>query len=233
MRHLAIETSTSVIDMALMEEDRLLCSVCVPRPGGASEILVHGLDSLLALSGTKKDDIGLISSSEGPGTYTSLRVGHLFCRGLSFGLGIGHRTVSPFLILAEQARPLLTPEVEYLVVLLDARRNEVNAALFSLKDQEGSCWKAEPGGEGPFSGKAVDPARVLDALPAGSGLITGPGTGPVSEILFGEPVRMTRIRILSDLPRSETMGRLAWERERSGTAPSAGPLFYGRDSVIF
>jgi tRNA threonylcarbamoyladenosine biosynthesis protein TsaB len=231
--HLAVETSTSVIDMALLEEDRLLCSVGVHKPGGASEILIHGLESLLTLSGLKAGDIGLVSSSEGPGTYTSLRVGHLFCQGFSFSLGVPHRTVSPFSILAEQVHETMIRETDFLVVVLDARRGEVNARVL-LPRAGGRPGDPFADQDGIFSGRAVDPALVLGHLPPGSGLVTGPGGSHLQKILPSDSGQSSRIRVYSDLPRAETMGRIAWRREMSGpgTSGPSGSLIYGRDSVI-
>ena len=233
MIHLAVETSTSVIDMALLEEDRLLCFVGVHKPGGASEILIHGLESLMTLSGLKADDIGLVSSSEGPGTYTSLRVGHLFCQGFSFSLGIPHRTISPFWILADQVHEALIRETDFLVVVLDARRGEVNARVLFSRDG-GRSMEPLADQDGIFSGRAVDPALVLDHLPPGSGVITGPGVAHLQRILPADSGQFSRIRFYSDLPRAETMGRIAWNREMSGPgiSGSSGLLIYGRDSVI-
>jgi tRNA threonylcarbamoyl adenosine modification protein YeaZ len=233
--HLAVETSTSVIDMSLLKEDRPLSSLCVQRPGGASEILVHGLECLLRLSGVKMQEIGRVSSSEGPGTYTSLRVGHLFCQGLAFGLGISHRTVSPFLILAEQVRPILTGDLECIIVLLDARRGEVNACILDSREGNLRIRRSESDPEGLFSGRAVDPRKILDHFPSGSsGVIVGPGVIHIEKHLSGDPEKFSRFRVQSDLPRAETMGRISWARESSGQGAPGGslPLVYGRDSVI-
>jgi tRNA A37 threonylcarbamoyladenosine modification protein TsaB len=47
MIHLSIETSTEWVDLALLKEESTLSRFTVFRPGGASEILVRALDTLL------------------------------------------------------------------------------------------------------------------------------------------------------------------------------------------
>lgn len=230
MIHLAVETSTEMTDMALLAENKVLVRLSVFRPGGASEILVQGLETLLGMAGEKKESISLVSSSAGPGTYTSIRVGHLFCKGLAYATGIPHLVVSPFLVLAEQAFAHAGSGEEFLVVLLDARRREVNACLFNpLRPSVPVSGAGEA-----FSGRAVSPGRVLDALPSGKGRIVGPGVVHLEEgILKKEGGRETPL-LIYDLPGAETMGRLAFRkwRARPEEGGSESSLLYGRDSVI-
>ncbi len=230
MIHLAVETSTEVVDIALLEEDRVLSSLSVFRPGGASEILVRGLETLLGMAGKKKESIALLSSSAGPGTYTSIRVGHLFCKGLAFALGIPHLTISPFLVLFEQAFAVAGKEEDFLVVVLDARRGEVNACLFEA---------ANPGlpvcGSGdPFSGSAVSPGKILESLPHGKGRLVGPGVVHLGKELAGQRTDQAGPLLVHDFPRAGTMGRLAFRslKERPDGSSYDTRLLYGRDSVI-
>ncbi|EQD24505.1 MAG: tRNA (adenosine(37)-N6)-threonylcarbamoyltransferase complex dimerization subunit type 1 TsaB [Nitrospirae bacterium] len=226
MIHLAVETSTEVVDMSLLSEDKVLVRLSVFRPGGASEILVQGLETLLAMAGEKKESIALVSSSAGPGTYTSIRVGHLFCKGLAFATGCPHLVVSPFLVLAEQAWASGGRGEEFLVVLLDARRREVNACLF-----DPSKPAAPVSGTGEtFSGRAVPPERVLENLPPGKGRIVGPGVVHLEKMDLGREHPL----LIHDLPGAGTMGRLAirsWRAREEGDVPGS-TLLYGRDSVI-
>jgi len=228
--HLAVETSTEMTDMALLSENKLLVRLSIFRPGGASEILVPGLETLLGMAGEKKESIVLVSSSAGPGTYTSIRVGHLFCKGLAYATRIPHLVVSPFLVVAEQALAHAGRGEDYLVVLLDARRGEVNACLF---DPSRPLFPVPGAGE-VFSGRAVAPGRVLGALPSGKGRIVGPGVVHLGDGSLQKDGGREPPLLVHDLPRAETMGRLAirqW-RVRPQEGGSGSSLLYGRDSVI-
>ena len=234
MIHLAIETSTAEIDMALMDGGGLLASVAVPRPGGASEVLIHGLDALVALTGIRTQEIAMISSSEGPGTYTALRVGHLFAEGLSLSLGVPHRKVSPFRILLDQADLALEEGPAFLVAVLDARRGEVNACLFAKLPGAGPYAHVQCAPDSPFSGRATDPEKLLAALPPGPGMVTGPGVPALSLPGSRPDTFLPRVRFVVDTPRARTMGARAF-RTACADSPEPGPehpLVYGRDSVV-
>ncbi len=230
MIHLAVETSTEVVEMALLDKDRILTSLSVFRPGGASEILVRGLETLLGMAGEKKESIALLSSSSGPGTYTSIRVGHLFCKGLAFALGIPHLTVSPFLVLSEQAFAVAGKDEDFLVVVLDARRGEVNACFF----EAGNPGAPVSGSGEQFSGRAVSPGKILESLPPGKGRLVGPGVVHLGKDLSGQRSDPASPLLVHDLPRAGTMGRLAfrnWKARPEGRSHDTR-LLYGRDSVI-
>ncbi len=230
MIHLAVETSTEVVDLALLEEDRILARLSVFRPGGASEVLVRGLETLLEMACEKKESIALLSSSAGPGTYTSIRVGHLFCKGLAMGMKIPHLTVSPFLVLAEQAFSVAGTEEDFLVVVLDARRVEVNACLF---DPDNPVVPVSGAGE-QFSGRAVSPRKILESIPPGKGRIVGPGVLHIEKELSGQGHGKKSPLLVHDFPQAGTMGRLAfrkWKSMPDGRVYESG-LLYGRDSVI-
>lgn len=234
MIHLAIETSTEWVDLALMRESSVLSRFSVFRPGGASEILSSALESLFICTNQKPEDLAFLSSSQGPGTYTSIRVGHLFSRGLSLALGIPHLTVSPFTMLAWQAAEFLPKAVGRLAIVLDAKRGEVNAALFSLSGNAGPLRiPAEEAGE-VFSGRAVSPERILELLSSaqsGDIAIAGPGVVALSpKGQSGAPAGLSSHLIFPSAP---MMGRLAFESRKEGLGEGASALLYGRESVCF
>ncbi|MHB8369337.1 MAG: tRNA (adenosine(37)-N6)-threonylcarbamoyltransferase complex dimerization subunit type 1 TsaB [Leptospirales bacterium] len=232
MIHLAIETSTEWVDLALMRESSVLSRLSIFRPGGASEILSSALETLFSCTGERPEDLAFLSSSRGPGTYTSIRVGHLFSRGLSFALGIPHLTVSPFEMLAWQAAEFWPKTVDRLAIVLDAKRREVNAALFSLSGSDGPIRiPAEEAGDA-FSGQAVAPERILESLSsAHSGRIgiAGPGVVHLSAKARSEgPAGFSSLLIF---PAAPTMGRLALESRLTGGEEASSALLYGRESV--
>jgi tRNA threonylcarbamoyl adenosine modification protein YeaZ len=230
MIHLSVETSTEWVDLALLRESTLLSRFSVFRPGGASEILVPALETVLVSAGISRDALAFLSSSRGPGTYTSIRVGHLFVRGMAFALNIPHLTVSPFDVLARQGASLLPAGLDHLVVLLDAKRGEVNAALYRLSGAVDPVRIPSSASGEIFSGRATSPRRVLEHLPPGSVGLVGPGI-----IHLGTPFPPGDTRIAPPLliyPSASVMGSMAFAARLSGEDRDLSPdLLYGRDSV--
>lgn len=229
MIHLSVETSTEWVDLALLNESSTLSRFTVFRPGRASEILVPALETLLGCADVARESLAFVSSSRGPGTYTSIRVGHLFSRGLAYALKAPHLTISPFEVLASQGIALLQGRVNHLVVLLDARRGEVNAALFGVSG-EGAPVRIPSSRSGEvFSGRAISPRSVLASLPSGNVGIVGPGVVHLGSL--PPPAGTSIAPPLLLHPSASVMGTLAFSEKVSGGGNGSSDLLYGRDSV--
>jgi len=94
-----------------------------PLPPNAAESLPVALTSLLADAGRTVLDLGRIAVVSGPGSFTGLRAGLAFARGLARGRGIPLVLVPTF-AAANEARP----EPKDAVFVLDAGRGDVHAA---------------------------------------------------------------------------------------------------------
>jgi tRNA threonylcarbamoyladenosine biosynthesis protein TsaB len=140
MIHLAIECSTGVLGLALLEDLRGLGKVSLSATGAASEILPQAVDLLLESAKKKSADIGMVSVSKGPGNYSSLRVAHSFGSGLAIGLSVPLVSVSPFDTLALQWRHL---DAEAIFFLVDARQSEVLGER-RVRDLKTGDWVSDP-----------------------------------------------------------------------------------------
>jgi tRNA threonylcarbamoyladenosine biosynthesis protein TsaB len=146
MRVLAIETSTTLASVALVEGGRLVLARSHARPKQSAERLLPMIAELLAEAGWQRSDIERLGVSVGPGSFTGLRVGIACAQGLSLGLGVPLVGVTSLRAMA-RAVPDTLPGVRCPV--LDARRGEVFV-----------------GGYGP--GKAAPELLAPLALPAPS-----------------------------------------------------------------
>jgi tRNA threonylcarbamoyladenosine biosynthesis protein TsaB len=95
-----------------------------PLSPNAAESLPLALGALLADAGHTVRDLGRIAVLSGPGSFTGLRAGLAFARGLARGRGIPLALVSTF-AAADKARP----DPADAVFVLDAGRGEVHAAV--------------------------------------------------------------------------------------------------------
>ncbi|MDV3308922.1 MAG: tRNA (adenosine(37)-N6)-threonylcarbamoyltransferase complex dimerization subunit type 1 TsaB, partial [Cyclobacteriaceae bacterium] len=85
---LCIETSTDVCSVALFADDRLVENREVHEPQAHAEKLAVFVDEVFRESGVAADRLSAVAVSEGPGSYTGLRIGVSTAKGLSYALGI-------------------------------------------------------------------------------------------------------------------------------------------------
>ena len=92
-----------------------------------SELLLPMAEAALRAAGIAMGDVDLFAVTVGPGSFTGVRIGVALVKGLAFGRGAVCCPVSTLEALAENVVPL--PGL--VCPVMDARRNEVYAALFS------------------------------------------------------------------------------------------------------
>jgi tRNA threonylcarbamoyladenosine biosynthesis protein TsaB len=95
-----------------------------PLSPNAAESLPIALEALLADAGQAVRDLGRIAVVSGPGSFTGLRAGLAFARGVARARGIPLVLVATF-AAADEARP----DPADAVFVLDAGRGDVHAAL--------------------------------------------------------------------------------------------------------
>jgi tRNA threonylcarbamoyladenosine biosynthesis protein TsaB len=95
-----------------------------PLPPNAAESLPIALRALLADAGQTVRDLGRVAVLSGPGSFTGLRAGIAFARGLARGRGIPLVLVPTFAAAHEAV-----PEPADALFVLDAGRGDVHAAL--------------------------------------------------------------------------------------------------------
>ncbi|HKO53493.1 MAG TPA: tRNA (adenosine(37)-N6)-threonylcarbamoyltransferase complex dimerization subunit type 1 TsaB [Polyangiaceae bacterium] len=130
MRILGIESSSRRGSVALLEGQNLVASIEHEQPNSHAERLLPLLEQLLAEAGWPKSSLDRLGVGVGPGSFTGLRAGIALVEGLSVGLdrplwGVGS--------LQAMARGALVDHTGPCCALLDARRNELFAAVY---DQE-------------------------------------------------------------------------------------------------
>ena len=123
---LGIDTATPWGSLALAEDDELIFEVSLKVAKGGGEYLISIMDRLFEKAGRRLEELNLIATGVGPGSYTGIRVGLATVAGLAEALGIPVFGISTLRIIAENAR-YTKKEV---AVALDARRGEVYAAFY-------------------------------------------------------------------------------------------------------
>jgi len=121
-----IETSTECCSVALAEGERIVAERVDETPKQQSALLAPYIAAVLEEAGWKAAGLDAVAVSEGPGSYTGLRVGVSTAKGICFGAGVPLIGVDTLQILACQG----AARTDMIIAMLDARRMEVYAAPF-------------------------------------------------------------------------------------------------------
>lgn len=123
-----IETSTECCSAALAEDGKVVASRKCDTPKLHASTLAPFCAEVLAEAGVNAAECSAVAVSEGPGSYTGLRVGVSTAKGLCFGAGIPLIGIDTLQILALSAEG----SFDRIVAMIDARRMEVYAAVFDV-----------------------------------------------------------------------------------------------------
>ncbi|NIQ38564.1 MAG: tRNA (adenosine(37)-N6)-threonylcarbamoyltransferase complex dimerization subunit type 1 TsaB [Proteobacteria bacterium] len=126
MKVLGINTATIFGSIGLVSTDRVLGEYSLNTPITHSERLMNCIDGLLADTRVHIEEVDGFSITLGPGSFTGLRIGVSTVKGLAFATG---RPVTGVSTLEALAFNLFGSQDE-ICPILDARKNEVYAALF-------------------------------------------------------------------------------------------------------
>ncbi|MFN4197543.1 MAG: tRNA (adenosine(37)-N6)-threonylcarbamoyltransferase complex dimerization subunit type 1 TsaB [Flavobacterium sp.] len=125
---LQIESSTKNCSVALSKEGETIAYKEIAESGYTHAENLHVfIDEVLSKSDITFDQLAAVAVSQGPGSYTGLRIGVSAAKGLCFALDIPLIAVDTLEILSKK----IVVEDGFVVPLLDARRMEVYAAIFS------------------------------------------------------------------------------------------------------
>lgn len=131
---LNIESSTTACSVALAQEGEVLESKQVNDGYSHSENLAVFVDEVLKSAGKETHELDAIAVSQGPGSYTGLRIGVSLAKGICYG------AEKPLLAIDTLGVMTLHPVVRdalkgydfaYLCPMLDARRMEVFTATYN------------------------------------------------------------------------------------------------------
>ncbi len=131
MRILAIETSTMLGGVAIMDETAgLIIETRLNVKTAHSERLMTEINHALKKAGLHIADIDVFGVAVGPGSFTGLRIGLSAVKGFSYATGKPIVSVPSL-----EAFAWNFPYSEHLVcTMFDARKNEVYAAVFRWRD---------------------------------------------------------------------------------------------------
>ncbi len=194
---LSIESGTHVCSIGLSQGGKTFASRDSVVGRDHAKLVALFADQLMRENDVQAKDLEAVAVSEGPGSYTGLRIGVSFAKGLCYGLSIPLIGVSSLQALAQNALVQIegADEKTILCPMIDARRMEVYTQLFDAELNPLS----EP------EAMVIDESSFADLRAEGKRLILfGDGAAKVHEVIGGE--------LIDVQPSAEAVGALAYDK---------------------
>jgi tRNA threonylcarbamoyladenosine biosynthesis protein TsaB len=145
---LNIETATKNCSVSVAKNGITIACKEIAEIGYSHAERLHVfIEDVLKESHITFNDLSAIGVSQGPGSYTGLRIGVSAAKGLCFALDIPLISIDTLLVLASVA----SVENGLIIPMIDARRMEVYSAIFDYKGREIRKTEAEIIDENSFS----------------------------------------------------------------------------------
>lgn len=126
MRILAFDSTAITASVAVAEDEKLIAEITLNNGNTHSQTLLPMAESLFTMLGITADDIDLFAVSEGPGSFTGVRIGAATVKGLAFGRDaqcIGVSTLEALAFNLRGYKGVICP-------VMNARRSQVYTAIF-------------------------------------------------------------------------------------------------------
>ena len=194
---LSIESGTEVCSIGLSREGKSFASCESVVGRDHARLVALYADQLMRENGVEPSDLEAVAVSQGPGSYTGLRIGVSFAKGICYSLSIPLIGINSLEALAHQASAIVGEGDDNVVIcpMIDARRMEVYAQLFDSK----MCALGEP------QAVVVDDNTFADLRSQGRRLILcGDGAAKAHEVIGGE--------LIDVMPSAGAVGELAYRK---------------------
>ena len=126
MKILAFDSTALTASVAVTEDENLLGQITLNNGNTHSQTLLPMAESLFKMLSISADDIDVFACSEGPGSFTGVRIGAATVKGMAFGRNKACVGVSTLEALAYNLRGyegIICP-------VMNARRSQVYTAVF-------------------------------------------------------------------------------------------------------
>ena len=125
MKILAVDTSSAICSVALLDNDILIDEINLDNGRTHSENLMPLVDEIITRNNLKVNDIEFIACCVGPGSFTGIRIGVSSIKAIAEVLNVKLASVTSLETLAANVNDAKT-----IVSLIDARNNQVYCGIF-------------------------------------------------------------------------------------------------------
>lgn len=209
MTVLCIETSTSVCSAAICK-DGVPVKQCISLEGGNhARLLPRYMEELLAFAREQGLATEAVALSEGPGSYTGLRIGTSTAKGLCYGLDVPLIPIPTLDILCEAAKTAVSLQPSAILIpMIDARRMEVYTEAYPqpLPERRGAMAVVVEGEE-----SLLTPSLLGEGREGASYYYFGDGAAKCQSVLTSPNWHF----VPDIVPEAQYMGALAESRQPS------------------
>lgn len=200
MRVLALDTSTGCGSLALLEDSVVVQQAEITDGRRTAQMFSVVIDEALRRADWEPRSIGLVAITNGPGSFTGLRISVTVAKFFAYATGADLIALNTLDVIVEQ----LPRQVLSACALIDAQRRQLFAGIYR-RTMDGA-WRA------------VEPCQVVDrdtlaAQLAPPTVLTGPALSRLPAPFFpGEQ----RADPACWSPRAMTVGTLGWFAHQAG-----------------
>jgi tRNA threonylcarbamoyladenosine biosynthesis protein TsaB len=170
---LNIETATQICSVCLSEGSEIIALKQSEEKNLHASLLSVFIQELFEQTNCKRSDLKAVAVSQGPGSYTGLRIGVSTAKGIAYGLDIPLIGISTLQSMAYGAASKFDNQYSLFAPMIDARRMEVYSAFYNTQNQ---LIK-------PISADVITPDSYLEFLNQNKILFFGDGAEKCKEIL--------------------------------------------------
>lgn len=127
---LLIESSNEICSVALSQKKSIIQEKYIDKPNSHSVYLAPFVNEVLNNATMSINELDGVVISDGPGSYTGLRIGSSLAKGICLGAGIPLMAVSTLKGLAKKALNDY-PSVDQAIALVDARRSDAYIGVYN------------------------------------------------------------------------------------------------------
>ena len=219
---LAIDTATRLISLALHDGQSVAAESTWQTDQYHTAELAPQAALLLRRAGVEPARLQAIAVAIGPGSYTGLRIGLGFAKGLALAQGVPLVGV-PTLDGLMRAQP---QRAERALALLQAGRGRVSAAPYRWEARR-SRWEAD-GAVRVLEWAALAAELAAESAEAGPVYVAGEMDAAGMELLRGLKGKVRLASPAQSLRRAGFLAEIGWERLRAGADdPSRLAPIYG------
>lgn len=189
MRVLAFDTTASTLSVALLLDDKILSKNTIFESGKQSELLIPEIEKILHQNKIWYQDLDLITTTNGPGSFTGTRIGLTCARTLKLATNIGLILVNSCEALAFKHRQ----KHQNIFVIIDAKAGDF---FYSENNAEPQLATLD---------------YLLEILPKTPFFLCGSGKKIAAEILKKENVKFEMDETEDEIEANE-IGLLAQEK---------------------
>lgn len=213
---LAIDTATRTLGLALHDGQTLISEQSWHIGNRHNELLAQSVQQMLDVSGVSIDDLSAIAVANGPGSYTGLRIGVAFAKGLAAARNLPLVGLLTLDVLAA-GQPFSSTRHQ-LIATVQAGRGRIIAGTYRVR--KGRWELTEP----PTTTKWDD---LLSQLNAGSYYVTGEveeaGQQAIDALPASDDLSVMLVPAANRVRRAGYLAQEAWRILESGDPVDFAP----------